>query len=957
MNGILVTARKELRAFFLSPVALIFLGVFLAATCFQFFTGSKFFARNLADVRPMFESLPILLVLLVSAVTMRQWSEEQKMGTLEVLMTLPVRTSDLVVGKFLAALGLIGVALLLTLPLPISVSMMGDLDWGPVIGGYVAAMLLASTYVAIGLCVSALTDNQNLALMGTVIVCSVLYAFGSEQIAGLFGHSGAEIARSLGTGSRFDSIERGVLDVRDLFYYGSLTSFFVLLNVYVLETKRMESSRSSGAWLTVVMLAALNVVAGNLWLYPVTGARADLTADGEYSISDVTGNMLQGLDEPLVVTGYFSEKTHPLLAPLVPRIRDFLSEYEVRGGENVVVRFIDPTKDEEIENEINDQYGIKAETLAASGRHEQSIVNSYFHVLIQYGSAYEVLGFRDLIEVHADDSSVNVRLRNLEYDITKAIKKVSQDFQSIDAVLARAKDGATLTAYISKGNLPDEYQEVPARLEKVAAELTEKSGGAFKYVAVDPIGDEAVAQKIARDYGFRPLATDLFGEKRFYLHLLLEVGGKASAIFPQGDMSEADIRSHVEAGIKRGVPGFLKTVAILTEEQQQQQPNPMMQQMGMPPPKQADFRALERDFRQDFEVKRVKLDDGVVPSDVDVLVVGKAGKLDDKQRFAIDQYLMRGGAVVVMAGAYDIAPSRQGITAKKADPGLMELLEAYGVQIEEAFVMDPKNTSFPVPVREKRGPFVFERVEMIPYPFFPDIRREGFNRDHVALAGLQSVALTWASPVTVKNAAEGVQSDVLLETSPETWLRTSTDLQPDLDTYPDRGFGVEEGAKTGKQPVAVTLAGTFGSFFAEKDSPLFGSEQPADGDAVVKVDRTGRTLKKSTPDARLAVVGSSEFVSDLITQLGGQIGGGTYRGNPLLLRNLVDWALEDTDLLSIRSAGAFARTLESMEERQRWNYEIGNYLFVIVALLAVMAVALTRRRMAKPMELSAEEKS
>ncbi len=956
-QGIRITARKELRSFFLSPVAIIFLGLFLAATCFEFFTVSKFFARNLADVRPMFESLPLLLIFLVAAVTMRQWSEEQKMGTLEVLMTLPIKTSDLVIGKFLAALGLIAVALLLTLPLPISVSMMGELDWGPVFGGYVAALLLASTYIAIGLCVSALTNNQNVALMGTVIICWILYSLGSDTIAGLFGHEGAEIARSLGTGSRFASIERGVLDVRDLFYYGSLTGFFLVLNVYVLEAKRIESWANKRTWLTLVLLSGLNVLAGNLWLYPVTQVRADLTADGEYSISDVTEDMLRNLDEPLVITGYFSEKTHPLLAPLVPRIRDFLREYEVRGGENVTVRFIDPTKDETIEEEINEQYGIKSEPLAASGRHEQSVVNSYFHVLVKYGSAYETLGFRDLIEVHADDKDVSVRLRNLEYDITKSIKKVSQDFQSIDAVLARAKGGATLTAYISKENLPDEFKEVPKRLEKVAGELIEKSGGTFKYVATDPATDPNLARDIAQKYGFRPMATDLFAENRFYMHLVLEVGGKASLIFPQGDMSEADIRSAVEAAVKRGVPGFLKTVAILTHEPPQKPQNPMMQQMGMPPQQKADYRALERSFRQDFEVKRVKLDDGVVPADIDVLIVGKPGTLGDKQKFAIDQYLMRGGAVLVMAGAFDIEANQNGISAKRTDPGLLELLETYGVEIQERFVMDPKNTKFPVPDPQRRGGFVIQRIKLVPYPFFPDIRREGFNREHVAMAGLQSVALTWASPLKLKDAPEGVSADVLLSSSEGSWSTTSTELQPDFERFPDHGFGIEDGEETGKQPVAVVLAGTFASHFAEKDSPLFGPDAKPEGDLKEKADRTGRTLKKSTPDARLAVVGSSEFVSDLVTQLGGQIGGGTYRGNPLLLRNLVDWALEDTDLLSIRSAGAFARTLESMDEDTRWSYELWNYVFVILALLAVLGLSLTRRRLAKPIPLDREEKA
>ena len=123
-----------------------------------------FFARNIADVRPLFLWLPRLLIFLCAALTMRLWSEEQKLGTLEILLTLPVETRKLVIGKFLAALILVAVALALTFHVPIAVAMMGDLDWGPVIGGYAAALLLAAAYLAIGLCVSAITDNQIIAL-------------------------------------------------------------------------------------------------------------------------------------------------------------------------------------------------------------------------------------------------------------------------------------------------------------------------------------------------------------------------------------------------------------------------------------------------------------------------------------------------------------------------------------------------------------------------------------------------------------------------------------------------------------------------------------------------------------------------------------------------------------------------------------------------------------------------
>ncbi len=214
MNLASVVTRRELRSYFESPVALIFLAIFLVATLFSFFGTSSFFARNLADVRPLFAWLPLLLIFLVAAVTMRQWAEERKMGTLEVMLTLPIPTRQLVAGKFMAGLALVAIALAMTLPVPLMVSMLGDLDWGPVIGGYLAASLLAALYLAIGLCVSSRTDNQVVSLMLTLVIGGLFYLLGSDTLTRFFDHGTAELLRSLGTGSRFESMERGVLDLR-----------------------------------------------------------------------------------------------------------------------------------------------------------------------------------------------------------------------------------------------------------------------------------------------------------------------------------------------------------------------------------------------------------------------------------------------------------------------------------------------------------------------------------------------------------------------------------------------------------------------------------------------------------------------------------------------------------------------------------------------------------------------
>lgn len=953
-TGIKTTARKELRASFLSPVAVIFLGVFLVVTFVYFFYYAKFFARNLADLRPLFQSLPFLLIFLVAAVTMRQWSEEQKMGTMEILLTLPVRTRDLVLGKFAAGMVLVGIALALTLPLAMTAAHLGQLDWGPVIGGYVAALLLASAYMAVGLCVSAQTDNQIVALMVTSVICATLYFLGSDTLTGFFGTAGGEFLRALGTGSRFASIERGVLDARDLFYYGSLTAFFLLLNGYFLERRRLDVLARPGqekakALMMVVGLAAANVVVGNLWLAPVTALRADLTKGGDYSISPVTEDILDNLAEPLTISGYFSEKTHPLLAPLVPRLRDFLREYEIRGKGKVNVEFTDPSRDKDLEEELNQSYSIKTFPFRIMGSHEDTVVNSYFHVLIKYGDEYQVLSFDDLIEVNADDNNIDVRLRNIEYDITRAIKKVTQGFQNLESVFARAATPSKLIAYISPDKLPKEFKDVPERVRKVAKEIQDKSSGKFSFVEIDPSKDQAVAQEILQKYNFKPMATDLFAKDTFYLHILFQSGETLERVFPQGDMSEADVRTAIEGSIKRATPGFLKTVGLLTEEPKAEQPNPMM---GMPPPQRErpDYRALEDQLTADLTVKRLDLKNGFVPMDIDVLVVAKPGKLDEKQQFALDQYLMRGGAVVVLAGAYNVKISQEGINSAKQDQTLFDLLSAYGVTVEEGFVMDPVNARFPMPVQERRGNFVMQRIEMMPYPFFPDVRGEGFNSGHAALAGIPGAVLTWASPVRLKDGlkADVLKAETLMESSDKAWVRKEASIEP-KPGEPDLGYarGTEPVAK---QPLAVTLVGQFHSYFADKPSPLFLGDGPGGEGA----DRTGRTLKDSVPDARLVVVGSAEFAGDLVTQLAQQMGGGAYRGNQMLVRNLIDWSMEDTDLLKIRSAGAFSRTLKSLTDTEKTTWEVGNLGGTLALLVFVVVGFSTRRRRAIAIQLTPE---
>ncbi len=939
MKAAFTVARKEIRGLFGSPIALLFLGVFQLVTLFTFFSGSRFFARNIADVRPLFEWLPLLLVVLVSAVTMRAWAEERKMGTLEVLLTLPVSTRDLVLGKFFAALALVGVALALTLPLPIMASTLGDLDWGPVVGGYVGALLLGGLYVSIGLCVSSRTDNQVVSLMVTLLVGGLMYLVGTDAVTSLAGTDASELLRSIGTGSRFESIERGVLDWRDIIYYVVLTGTFLVLNWVFLEIGRIDPgsvrgrARATSMW-SLAGLVAANAVLAVAWTQPITAIRIDLTENGDYSISPTTSGVLAQLGEPLFIDGYFSERTHPLLAPLVPQITDMLEEYEIAGNGRVVVTIADPNEDEDLEQEIAEQYSIRSVPFQVDSRHSQAVVNSFFHVLVRYGDQYETLSFNELIEFYADSNGPEVRLRNLEYDLTRTIKRVSQDFQTLASVVQHLPEAATITAYITPATLPEDFQEIETVVRKVGEEVAEQGGDKLSFAVIDPGDNEALKQELFDKYGLRPLAVDLFARQTFYLDVVITMGDEIQRLSPRGDVGEADLRTAFESAIKRVTPGQLTTLGVLSEIPVAPPPNPQIPPQFQPPPPQPDYQILQQVMGDTYEVAQVDGNDGTVPGTIDVLLVAKPGALTSKQLYAIDQYLMRGGRVIALAASHKVKFDRGAISATNSDKGFLDLLATYGVSVGDAFVLDERNAPFPRPVQETRGGMTFQRIELQPYPFFIDVRQDTMERGHAALSGLNNLTVPFASALSV-TAIEGVESQVLFTSTDEAWEYTGRELDPPTPS-----------SERTQATLGVVLSGTFPSHFADKPDPTFEGGDDVD---------SGRTIKTSLPDARLAVIGSAELSSDLVLQLASSPGGEVHRGNLQLLQNLIDWSTEDTELLEIRTAGNFARTLLPMTDAEHTTYEMVQYALAILLLGLVAVLPMNRRRSTRKISLNVTE--
>lgn len=235
MKTIYTIAKREFKAYFFSPIAYVYLITFLVVTSWFFFRG--FFLVGQADLRPFFSLMPWIYLIFVPAVAMAKWSEEKKLGTVELLLTLPVKDSHVVLGKFVAAKLLIGGALILTLPLPITVAILGDMDWGPVIGGYIGLMLLGSAYLAIGLFISALTENQIVAFILGVVACFALLIIGEPIVTTSAPGFLVGIFQYLGLGTHFGSIGRGVIDSRDIIYYLSVIVFFLWCNLKAVESR------------------------------------------------------------------------------------------------------------------------------------------------------------------------------------------------------------------------------------------------------------------------------------------------------------------------------------------------------------------------------------------------------------------------------------------------------------------------------------------------------------------------------------------------------------------------------------------------------------------------------------------------------------------------------------------------------------------------------------------------
>ena len=938
--------KKELKQLFSSSIAYIFILCFLAVNLFAFFWIESFFARNIADIKPLFEWFPITLIFLVSALTMKMWSEEKKQETIDVLFSLPKNRLDFVLAKFFACLTLVSLSLLMTIGIPIIVSTLGNLDFGPVIGAYIASIFLASFYISLGLYVSAKTDNQIVSLITSILILSIFYIIGANYFTALFNNNTADILRLIGSGSRFESIIRGMLDIRDIYYYLSLTIIFLALNLYTLKSLSWDKKNQSHLKTNKIFFLILaNIFLLNFTLNYINFLRIDLTKDNRYSISNATKDLMTSLEEPLTIKGYFSKKTHPLLSPLVPQLKDLIKEYKIRGKGKIDISFIDPKDDPEEEKLIGSKYGIRPIPFQVADKYEASLVNSYFDILIEYGDKFEKLNFQDLIEIKVkDETNIEVLLKNPEYDITRSIKKVLFEFKDINTLLAELDNPITFNAYISSDALlPDTLKVVKKDLNDILEDFKEKAPEKFSFNFIEPTKE--IAKELYEKYGFQPMVGSLLDKNAFYFYMLISNSNNETyqVILPN-DFQKSSLEQSVENTLKRFQKGYIKTVGVSSPKTDYNFNMRTYQRGGK------SYQTLLQKLQETYKTRVVDLEQGIIPEEVDVLLINAPSNFNEKAVYAVDQFLMKGGAVIFNTATHQTTRTQDSIKITDPNSGFKDWFKNYGITFSKELVLDENNENYPVPVKRDIGGLIVQELKMIPYPMYVDVRE--YNSEAGIMGGISQVTLNFTNEIQIDNEKNKNRTVTpLLYSSKKSWKLDTNELEPNFTFFPKLGFRQTD--KKGPFTLAYIIEGSFDSYFTNKENP-FSKAANSKNNAKDSENKEEKEEKKngdivsfvthSPSSSKIIIFASNEFVEDSTLRVSASTGSSRYMNSLKLIENTIDWSLEDKTLLSIRGKTNFSETLNPLTKDQKKFYEILNYLIASLLLLVCYVICRVKRK-------------
>src|SRR6266436_5729705 len=414
-------AKRELTGYFSSPVAYVFIVIFLLLTGFFTFMAGNFFERGQANLDAFFMWHGWLYLFLVPCVGMRLWAEERRVGTIELLLTKPITAWQAILGKFLASWLFLGLALSLTFPVVITVNYLGSPDNGVIFAGYIGSMLMAGTYLAISCMTSAMTRNQVVSFIVPVVICLFLVLCGLPPVTNLLMRMDrpwlVDLVSSLSVMTHFQPFITGMVDSRDIIFFLLIITFALFTNGVVVRSHRATSidklmKRNFEAMLYSAggVVAMFVVMVGVYVVTSTAKLRFDVTAEKAHTLSPGTKKILSKLDSRITLRFYCSQGDNampPVLRTYARRIEDLLAEYKQAAKGKLVIEKIDPKPDSEAEDSAR-LNGIEGQTTGPFG-------SDKFYL----GIAVGLLDGKFALPFLPPE-----RQRLLEYDISRAIAGV-----------------------------------------------------------------------------------------------------------------------------------------------------------------------------------------------------------------------------------------------------------------------------------------------------------------------------------------------------------------------------------------------------------------------------------------------------------------------------------------------------------------------------------------------------
>lgn len=827
MKNALTILRRDLGAYFTSPVGYIFMIVFVMMSVGLFITS--FFTFPVADMRPFFANLPIMFGVFIPAVTMRVWAEERKDNTWEMLLTFPMKAWELVIGKFMATLIFLAITLAATFTVPLMVLSLGNPDIGPMFTGYLGTLLLGAYFLSIGIFFSGFFKDQILAFVVTLLTCFAIFLLGTNFIAAIIDDVvaglGTRLSSLVGLSDHFEVFTRGVIEIADVLYFVAWTAIFLLLNVIFIDGRNRPGTRLvfSGA---VAVCLGIGFLAN--WLIADTSlGRFDLTEGRVFTVSQASKNILNNVDTTVQVKLYITA-----------------------SGDM-------PTGMTSLQRDITDK--LDELRIASGGKLQYSVYN-------------------------------------LE----------------VSEVIASAQD----------------------------ANLDGEEG--------DEDSEEEALEKRLLDKGVQPFAVETMSESQVTSKLVYSSIGVAYK-----DKKEEIIPRILPQTLPELEYRLVSTIYKLTREKDPSvalvapkeainispQMRQLYAQMGQPVPESEDpYDIIERflDYEK-YDVERVELtSESPLPDEYDTLIVINPRELNERQRWEINRALRSGKSVVMAVQTYEwnyqSTPQGTSVNPREETPQINELLQAYGLRVDEDILMDINHV--PLRVQSSNNPLagLLGGGQTVNLPMHMLINNASMNPDTSVTSRLSAVFYLWGTALELdeaKLAENGLEVTTLMSTTKDAWIWPK-DAALTAAAFERPAVG------EGPFPLMAMVTGQFPDAFEGMERPEWPVAEATPGQFPPPPPPPEDPATEIVPaPGKLILVGCSEMFRKNFLQA----------SNLDLFLNSIDAVTLGDDLVNVRGRKPIDRLIDtpSSATRQMWktiNYGLAS---TIIALTGI-TVAVVRRR-------------